>query len=207
MKRSLPMTVLERLHVKRAQSEADDVAEFAEDSTESPIEALFLAAWIYFHLDALSRPPSIVGLTNFLVSQCIYNTPATMTEVKFPLDCRKNSYDFTCELWPQFQIDVADHKFRTDFCALITSTRTKEISLCIEIDGHDYHERTKQQASNDRRRERLIQLAGLEVIRFTGSDVWNNPPKTIDETLQRIFQLFSRQIETASAVRLPQRSE
>ena len=47
--------------------------------------------------------------------------------------------------------------------------------LAIEIDGHDHHERTKEQATKGKRRARDLQLAGWTVLPFSGSDVWNDP--------------------------------
>jgi len=47
--------------------------------------------------------------------------------------------------------------------------------LAIEIDGHDYHERTKDQATRGKRRARDLQLLGWTVLPYTGSDVWNDP--------------------------------
>jgi hypothetical protein len=47
--------------------------------------------------------------------------------------------------------------------------------LIVECDGHDFHERTKEQASRDRARDRSAALAGLEVFRFTGSELWKDP--------------------------------
>lgn len=43
--------------------------------------------------------------------------------------------------------------------------------IVVECDGHDFHERTKAQASHDRRRDRRMQAAGFVVMRFTGSDI------------------------------------
>jgi hypothetical protein len=45
----------------------------------------------------------------------------------------------------------------------------------IECDGHDFHERTKQQASRDKKRDREIQAAGYPLLRFTGSEIWEDP--------------------------------
>lgn len=44
--------------------------------------------------------------------------------------------------------------------------------LIIEADGHDYHERTKQQAAHDRSRDRWFVSQGYTVMRFTGSEIW-----------------------------------
>ena len=45
----------------------------------------------------------------------------------------------------------------------------------IELDGHDFRERTKAQASADKRRDREMAIAGWPVHRFTGSDVYKDP--------------------------------
>lgn len=56
--------------------------------------------------------------------------------------------------------------------------------LLVECDGHEFHERTKEQAKRDRSRDRLAQYEGLPVFRFTGSEIWNDPQGCADEVLQ-----------------------
>lgn len=47
--------------------------------------------------------------------------------------------------------------------------------LVVECDGHEFHERTKDQAKRDRSRDRTMMLGGLDVFRFTGSEIWADP--------------------------------
>lgn len=47
--------------------------------------------------------------------------------------------------------------------------------LIVECDGHAFHERTKEQAAKDRNRDREAVLAGYDVFRFTGSELWRDP--------------------------------
>lgn len=47
--------------------------------------------------------------------------------------------------------------------------------LVVECDGHDFHERTKEQAERDKRRDRWLTLNGYTVMRFTGREVWRDP--------------------------------
>jgi very-short-patch-repair endonuclease len=49
--------------------------------------------------------------------------------------------------------------------------------LIIECDGHEFHDRTKEQASNDRARDRKLKKLGYEVFRYTGSDIYSDPFK------------------------------
>lgn len=43
--------------------------------------------------------------------------------------------------------------------------------LLVECDGHDFHDRTKQQAAYDRARDRSFLKLGLATARFTGSEI------------------------------------
>jgi very-short-patch-repair endonuclease len=47
--------------------------------------------------------------------------------------------------------------------------------LIVECDGHEFHERTKEQAARDRSRDRALTAFGYEVFRFTGSELWRDP--------------------------------
>lgn len=51
---------------------------------------------------------------------------------------------------------------------------TKWRRLIVECDGHDFHERTKDQAARDRSRDRSAQMDGIPVFRFTGSELWRD---------------------------------
>lgn len=57
------------------------------------------------------------------------------------------------------------------------------LPLVVEVDGHDFHERTKEQAEHDRRRDRLMIESGATVLRFTGREVWRNARACADEVL------------------------
>lgn len=61
--------------------------------------------------------------------------------------------------------------------------------LAVEIDGHDFHERTKEQASSDRARDRLLSRCGYTVVRFTGSDVWSSPLLCAAEIVRMVRSL------------------
>lgn len=47
-------------------------------------------------------------------------------------------------------------------------------TLVIECDGHDFHERTKEQARRDRSRDRWMTERGITLLRFTGSEIWRD---------------------------------
>ena len=53
--------------------------------------------------------------------------------------------------------------------------RDPPFNVFIECDGHDFHERTKEQAARDRRKDREVQSSGCPILRFTGSEIFSDP--------------------------------
>lgn len=47
--------------------------------------------------------------------------------------------------------------------------------IAVECDGHQFHERTKEQAAHDRARDRWMTTNNLKVLRFTGSEIFRDP--------------------------------
>lgn len=77
----------------------------------------------------------------------------------------------------RFQEQIGD--YRVDFLALPAVESNKKI--VIECDGHNFHERTKEQAQRDKKRDRDLQSSGYSVFRFTGSELWRDPEKCANE--------------------------
>lgn len=63
-------------------------------------------------------------------------------------------------------------KYRVDFLLM---DRLAQCEVVIECDGHDFHERTKEQAQRDRKRDRELQARGYLVLRYTGSEIYRDP--------------------------------
>jgi very-short-patch-repair endonuclease len=100
--------------------------------------------------------------------------------------CSSPSEDFTdwhdgSLEWPRYGIVVTQQhpveRFKLDF-ALISDTGNK---VAVELDGHDFHERTKEQATRDKSRDRRLVELGWTVLRFTGSEVWKDPRACVDQ--------------------------
>lgn len=74
-------------------------------------------------------------------------------------------------LEPQFEVPP----YRLDFAVIGDR-------IAIEIDGHDYH-KTKEQRTHDAARDRFLQREGWRVMRFTGSEVFQNAERCVQEVL------------------------
>jgi very-short-patch-repair endonuclease len=73
-----------------------------------------------------------------------------------------------------------------DFCIEIKKENEKGDEFIIskyiiECDGHDFHEKTKEQARKDKKRDRDLIALGYKVLRFTGSEIYNNYEDLIEE--------------------------
>lgn len=69
-------------------------------------------------------------------------------------------------------------------------TENKTHTIVVECDGHDYHERTKEQAAHDKERDRIINRAGHEVMRFTGSEIYTDPVRCAKEVWKTLETLL-----------------
>jgi very-short-patch-repair endonuclease len=80
--------------------------------------------------------------------------------------------------------------YRVDF--LMTRVSTGDVSplfsSVIEVDGHEWHEKTPEQAARDRRRDRAILSwgEGLRIFRFTGSEVYRDAHACVLEVMNAI---------------------
>jgi very-short-patch-repair endonuclease len=127
------------------------VAAFPSNKSESPIEALFYAAW-----QLSSRHLMVPDSPELVLTQ---------------------------------QAPVGH--YRADFLLEIRPPAGDTKRLVVELDGHAFHERTKEQAAKDKARDRWMTGAGYTVMRFTGSEVWANPFAVASEVADRVHQLRS----------------
>jgi very-short-patch-repair endonuclease len=83
------------------------------------------------------------------------------------------------------QVEVLSGRYRLDFL-LVAKPKTvaKPIFIAIECDGHDFHEKTKEQAQRDRERDRALQAAGYLVFRYTGREIYQNATACTDEIVR-----------------------
>lgn len=84
---------------------------------------------------------------------------------------------YAAALAPQVDVDVGGKRYRLDFGLRLVDTHEDRpaIFVAVECDGHDFHERTREQAARDRARDRDLQSIGWIVARFTGSEIFRDP--------------------------------
>jgi len=63
--------------------------------------------------------------------------------------------------------------YRIDFVLKVDEEKLSA-TVAIECDGHDFHEKTKEQAERDKSRDRALLSKGYPVVRFTGREIWRD---------------------------------
>jgi len=105
----------------------------------------------------------------------------------------------------QSEIEAGGKLYRVDFEVYVCDPRDSNCALgprmVIECDGHEFHEKTKEQAARDKRRDRHLQMAGYTVFRFTGSEIWENATGCAAQALGHLFRASG--IEGAALILKP----
>ena len=86
-------------------------------------------------------------------------------------------------IYPQWDFNG----WRVDYMMSFTPKSGVERRLVVECDGHDFHERTKEQAERDRSRDRELQNQGFTIFRFTGRELYRNPVVCASEAVGWLF--------------------
>ena len=99
------------------------------------------------------------------------------------------SYEVPLDQWRVYlQHEISG--YRADFLVTMGDLKKK---LVVECDGHDFHERTKEQAARDRKRDRDMTLSGYCVIRFTGSEIWRDPWQCAEDIYYQIIAMWEEE--------------
>ena len=82
------------------------------------------------------------------------------------------------------ELPVVDGRYRVDFAIVDAATDT---FVAIECDGHEWHEKSKEQVQRDKARDRALTADGWRVLRFTGSEVWSDPAACVREIVAMLL--------------------
>ena len=123
----------------------------------SPIEQIFFATWDFYNLVNLS----FIGTSLYLRPQ-------------------KKVGKFFLDFEVDFLASFINHPIKIKDSVLRTLP-AKLPFWGIELDGHEFHEKTKDQVVKDKQREREIVSSGYKVFRFSGSEVYRNPYDCVNE--------------------------
>jgi very-short-patch-repair endonuclease len=115
-----------------------------------------------------------------LVAEVLYDNTA-FKGISTPTDaghCERLKKILSGQFYLILQAQVQREGWRVDFVLSVEAWENDGWvwkDAIIECDGHDFHERTKKQASRDRKRDRKATASKTPIFRFTGSELWRDP--------------------------------
>ena len=165
---------------------------------------------LYYDTDRLDRNEDI---SNYLVDKVSLHLLALSSDAEMIfeeslIDCEspieqllslalenlniKNIYKYNpfidvVEIEKQKEIQCENKKYRVDFCIPVIYKNQENKSFIIECDGHEFHQKTKEQVERDNTRMRDLQKQGYEVIKFSGTEIWHRPYKCASDILNIIL--------------------
>lgn len=81
----------------------------------------------------------------------------------------------------QREISCSGKGYRIDFVVEHQSDAGVITRIAVECDGHDFHEKTKEQVRRDKRRDRALTAAGYIPVHFAGSEIVASPYRCVKE--------------------------
>lgn len=149
--------------------------ELKAERCESPIEKMFMLAAIRFFGEAIG------WLDGSQIEELL---PPKTSPPRYPY------------IVAAPQVTVGKH--RVDFLFVAENfDGGQHICVAVECDGHEFHEKTKEQAARDKARDRDLAAAGIIVLRFTGSEIWRDPVGCTDQVMTLLSDRQSATIDTA----------
>lgn len=94
-------------------------------------------------------------------------------------------------LLQQVTVPSVDRRYRLDFAIM---NAPDGLFLAVEVDGHQFHEATPQQAQSDKSRDRKLTAVGWQVLRFTGSEVYRDAAACVREVLEILTRNRARRV-------------
>lgn len=140
---------------------------YSSCSLESPLEAVFEIWW-----RALTATGEIDGNTVCLKAQEEVQTSAKR----------------------RYRVDFLVYPAQPMFSRAIAAG-VKVPQICVELDGHEFHERTKEQVNYRNERDRDLQADGWMVLHFSGSELHRDPWKCIRAVHGVGYEAFSWDLE------------
>ena len=98
-----------------------------------------------------------------------------------------NPFIDVIEIEKQKEILCSKKKYRVDFFIPVIYKNQENKCFIVECDGHEFHQKTKEQVEKDNTRMRDLQKEGYEIIRFSGTEIWHRPYKCASEILNIIL--------------------
>ena len=129
---------------------------------------LFLALYERYRVDFICYPRS----SSLRVNQSVSEISNYLRDQNQSAVFKEGDIDFEIDLFLYIGHNQEAARGRNVFCPFFVG---------IECDGHDFHERTKEQAAKDKSKVRTLKAKGLDVVRFTASEITHDLERCVND--------------------------
>lgn len=101
----------------------------------------------------------------------------------------------------QYEIQrTTGKKYFADFYLTHEYMESEKHGLIIECDGHDFHEKTKQQVVYRNNRDLELKKMGYDILHFSGSQIYQNPIKCASDVYNYFREYADINMEQESVI-------
>lgn len=167
-------------HLRRVAVNEEDQLSEVLSVCESPIEMYMAVALSFMGQYSLDRRMNICGEYR----------PDLLSEKFGARELSAATAWAVCV--PQHQVSINGSDYRVDFLICYKPHHTSErFLIAVECDGHEFHEKTKEQAQRDKARDRNLAALGIVTLRFTGSEIYRDADRCASE-VSNLFDVIGR---------------
>lgn len=154
---------------------------------ESPIEARFLLALVCACLRNELAVTILSDEDGLELFGCEGVHGDMLLHVTPQMEIGQHRVDFALELTFTHPLHEMADLFGTDNPKYLPEQVSDK--LVIECDGHEFHDKTRDQAKRDKSRDRNLLQLGYPVMRFTGSEIHANPLLYAEQVVHGFFEI------------------
>ena len=107
----------------------------------------------------------------------------------------EDMHNFSVDMHPQYEINISKNKYYADFLVRADMFEN-DVSFVVECDGYAFHQKTKQQVKCDNEREYNIKLAGYDVLRFSGTQIYEDSFKCANDIVDYMIQKIELELKS-----------
>lgn len=85
--------------------------------------------------------------------------------------------------------------FYFEFSFIYKEEEIDDLKLIIECDGHEFHEKTKEQVIKNNQRDRDLQNKGYEILHFSGSEIYKDILQCREDIMKFIIGKYYTRFE------------
>jgi len=155
-------------------------------AAHSAAETIILRAFEQITHSKTCESPIETGLLFGFIARWLENRIWRLPEVT-------TFYDIATELTAEIFIQKKFGRYRADFGIHVTASADGKFLdkwFAIECDGHDFHN-TRDAAKRDRSRDREMIADGITVIRFTGSEIYEDAVECAEQVERIITSMYA----------------